>query len=261
MARLTNCWCACARTLGTRAAQTLEVLAQTPVAPVSARRLLKEPLADLRTLRRPVESALFEALALLSPLPPIILDLEIRLGGLVSASVQDVLFPDEKGEKSKTLARTVERLEARFAGMTGRYELRDPHSPFPEDAFGWLGALEAVTKERRAKPPRQEGEVTVRQLHPVNGEARRDSSVVGESVRVHSRGALPEAVEWRGRTFVVAQVLAMWCVEGRWWLDEARTGARRRYFRLCLQTPTGQALCVDVFRSNSGEWRLWRLAD
>ena len=146
--------------LGTRQAQTLEVLAQTPVAPLSARRLLKEPLANPRSLRRPLESALFEALSLLSPLPPVVLGLEVRLGGLVNTPIQDALFPDEKGEKSKTLARTVERLEARFTGMTGRYELRDPHSPFPEDAFGWLGALEAiqgnaeaVTKERKVNPP------------------------------------------------------------------------------------------------------------
>lgn len=141
--------------LGTRSAQTLEVVAQTPVAPVSARRLLKEPLADATKLRRPVESALHEALSVLLPLPPVVLGLEIRLGGLTSAPVQDVLFPDQKNEKSKTLARTVEGLEARFAGMTGRYELRNPHSPFPEDAFGWLGALEALGKEREAGPRRE----------------------------------------------------------------------------------------------------------
>ncbi len=106
----------------------------------------------------------------------------------------------------------------------------------------------------------------MRQLQPANGEARRVSAVVGEPVRVRSRGSVPEAIEWRGRTFFVVQVLAMWCVEGRWWLDEARAGARRRYFRLCLQTPTGSALCVEVFRSQSDrseadEWRLCRLAD
>lgn len=139
--------------LGSRQAQTLEVVAHTPVAPLSARRLLKEPLADPAKLRRPVEAALHEALRVLLPLPPVVLGLEVRLGGLVSAPVQDVLFPNEERERAKTLVRTVERLEARFAGMTGRYELRDPHSPFPEDAFGWLGALEAVSKERGAGPP------------------------------------------------------------------------------------------------------------
>lgn len=143
--------------LGSRQAQTLEVVAQTPVAPMSARRLLKEPLSCPSKLRRPVEAALHEALRVLLPLPPVVLSLEIRLGGLTSAPVQDVLFPDEKSEKSKTLARTVERLEARFAGMTGHYELRDPHSPFPEDAFGWLPALETVAKEREARPPARTG--------------------------------------------------------------------------------------------------------
>lgn len=142
-------------TLGIRQAQTLEVVAHTPVAPLAARRLLKEPLSCPAKLRRPVEAALHEALRVLLPLPPVVLGLEVRLGGLTSAPVQDVLFPDEKSEKSKTLARTVERLEARFAGMTGRYELRDPHSPFPEDAFGWLPALETVAKEREAQPRRK----------------------------------------------------------------------------------------------------------
>ncbi len=143
--------------LGARSAQTLEVLAQTPVAPVSARRLLKEPLADPRALRRPIESALLEALRLLAPLPPVVSSLEVRLGGLVSAPVQDVLFPDEEREKTKTLVRTVERLEARFAGATGHYTLRDPHSPFPEGAYGWLPALESLAEDRAAKAPRRKG--------------------------------------------------------------------------------------------------------
>lgn len=85
---------------------------------------------------------------MLAPLPPVVQGLEVRLGGLVSAPVQDTLFPEEAREKVKSLARTVERLEARFAGMIGRYSLRDPHSPFPEDAFVWQEALEALAKER-----------------------------------------------------------------------------------------------------------------
>jgi len=131
------------------------VVAHTPVAPLCARRLLKESLACPSKLRRPLQSALAEALRLLAPLPPVVQGLEVRLGGLVSAPVQDTLFPEEARERAKSLARTVERLEARFARATGRYCLRDPHSPFPEDAFVWQGALEAVAKERGHRPQPQ----------------------------------------------------------------------------------------------------------
>jgi hypothetical protein len=101
----------------------------------------------------------------------------------------------------------------------------------------------------------------MRQVTSFQRASRGASSVAGEPVRVRGRGAWPEAVEWRGRSFVVVEVMAMWCIEGRWWLDGERCGVQRRYFRLELQTVNNQVLCVEVFRSGDGQWRLWRVAD
>jgi len=87
--------------------------------------------------------------------------------------------------------------------------------------------------------------------------------VQGEVVRVQAEGVRPVEVEWRGRRFAVRPIDAMWCIEGRWWLDGERVGAKRRYFRLHLQNLSlgEQTLCVEVTRSHTGQWRLWRVAD
>ena len=82
-----------------------------------------------------------------------------------------------------------------------------------------------------------------------------------EPLQVHSQGQWPQRIEWRGRSFAVVEVLATWCIEGRWWQDPSRGGARRRYFRLHLQTAHRGEFCVEVFRTGTGEWMLWRVTD
>ena len=140
--------------LNGRSAQTLEVTAQTAVSPVCARRVLKEPLAAPDKLRRPLDSALAEALEVLTPLPPVISAIEVRLGALVTPPAQAILFDDAKSGDSTQLTRAFEGLEARFAGTMGRFAPAQSASPFPEEQFAWLPALEAIArdKSRNTKP-------------------------------------------------------------------------------------------------------------
>ncbi len=134
--------------LNGRSAQTLEVTAQTAVSPVSARRVLKEPLCAPDKLRRPLDSALAEALEVLAPLPPVISAIEVRLGALVSPPSQVVLFDDARSGDSTQLTRALEGLEARFAGTMGRFAPDQIESPFPEEQFAWLPALEAIARDK-----------------------------------------------------------------------------------------------------------------
>ena len=97
--------------LNGRSAQALEVTAQTAVAPVSARRVLKEPLAAPDKLRRPLDNALAEALETLAPLPPVVSALEVRLGALVSPPAQTALFDDGRAASPDRLRRTLEGLK------------------------------------------------------------------------------------------------------------------------------------------------------
>jgi hypothetical protein len=86
------------------------------------------------------------------------------------------------------------------------------------------------------------------------------SAPQGEPIYVGVQDGLPYRVMWGGRLFRVQSVEAIWCVEGRWWLDSARSGARRRYFRLGLRAPDGTHHCVEVYRQ-SALWKLWRTVD
>ena len=146
--------------LGTRSARTLEVRVETPIAPVCARRVLKEPVSDAGALRAPALAALSEALSTLLPLPPVILRLEVRLGALVSAPTQESLFAGEKTarvESPKRLRAAPESMEARFAGKSGHFVSDEADSPFPEEqwrldpASGWLPALESLRTRRKAE--------------------------------------------------------------------------------------------------------------
>ena len=128
--------------LETRQAQTLEIEADTPVRATLGRRVLKEPVSSPQVLRRPAQAALKQALDALSPLPPIVRSLTVRLGGLTTAPVQESLFVDDVPSREGRLERTVAHLESRFAGCTGRFAVLDPNAPFPEDVYGWQGALE-----------------------------------------------------------------------------------------------------------------------
>ena len=89
---------------------------------------------------------------------------------------------------------------------------------------------------------------------------RRPAQSPGQPIRVQTRDGLPARVEWRGRTFRVESVEAIWCVEGRWWLDADRQGARRRCFRLMLSAPSGAPLCVEILRQGEA-WKIRSLAD
>ena len=89
---------------------------------------------------------------------------------------------------------------------------------------------------------------------------RRGSETPGQAIRVQTRGGLPARVEWHGRTFHVESVEAIWCIEGRWWLDSDRQGARRRCFRVMLRNINGAPLCVDILRQGE-HWKIWSIAD
>lgn len=89
---------------------------------------------------------------------------------------------------------------------------------------------------------------------------------VGEGIRVLSRGGVPLYLEWRECLWPILSVEASWCIESRWWLDGERSGTKRRYLRVCVQSPRGGTLSLEVFRTQNpqvgtGQWRLWRVAD
>lgn len=141
--------------LNGRSAQTLEVTARTAVAPVCARRVLKEPLAAPGKLRRPLENALLEALETLAPFPPVVSAIEVRLGALVCPPDQIELFDgsarDERGTQPRRLGAALAGLETRFAGRVGTFAPAQTDSPFPEDGFAWLPALEKIARARDNK--------------------------------------------------------------------------------------------------------------
>ena len=89
---------------------------------------------------------------------------------------------------------------------------------------------------------------------------RRPAQAPGQAIRVQTRGDLPACVQWRGRTFHVESVEAIWCVEGRWWLDADRQGARRRCFRVGLRERNGQTLWLDIARQGQS-WHAQRVVD
>jgi hypothetical protein len=145
--------------LGTRSARTLEVRIETPIVPLCARRVLKEPLTEARTLRAPALAAVGEALQALAPLPPVILKLEVRLGALSCAPTQASLFAGDKAEKverPRRLRAALESVEARFCSKAGHFVADEADSPFPEEqwrldpASSWLPALELLHKRREA---------------------------------------------------------------------------------------------------------------
>ena len=61
---------------------------------------------------------------------------------------------------------------------------------------------------------------------PAGQQPRRGGETPGQAIRVQTRDGLPARVEWHGRVFSVESVEAIWCIEGRWWLDANRQGAR-----------------------------------
>lgn len=151
--------------LSTRSARTLEVRVETPIVPLCARRILKEPLNEAKALRAPTLAALGEALEMLAPLPPVINKLEVRLGALVCAPTQASLFAGDKTQKverPKRLRAVLESMEARFAGKSGHFVAAEADSPFPEEqwrldpASGWLPALESLHERRRKTEFRKE---------------------------------------------------------------------------------------------------------
>ncbi|HEX8465154.1 MAG TPA: DUF6504 family protein [Abditibacterium sp.] len=83
---------------------------------------------------------------------------------------------------------------------------------------------------------------------------------LGAPIHVEARSGLPHRIVWGGKPFRVLSIEAIWCVEGKWWLDSGRSSARRHYFRLCILAPGGVEKCVEVYRQGP-VWKLWRIAD
>lgn len=82
----------------------------------------------------------------------------------------------------------------------------------------------------------------------------------GAPILVEHRDGVLKRVVWEGRHYRVLDVEAIWCVEGKWWLDRARSGAHRRYFRVSLMAADGSTRCVEIYRQGA-LWKLWRIAD
>jgi hypothetical protein len=138
--------------LETRRAGALEVRVETMLSPLRARRVLRDPLNAPRSLQAPARAAMAEALAILAPLPPVVQGLEVHLGALTMPAQPLSLFDDllgDTGSRQRKLQTALESVEARFGGRVGKYVPREPHSPWPEDAFGWLPALQAIEGQRR----------------------------------------------------------------------------------------------------------------
>lgn len=89
---------------------------------------------------------------------------------------------------------------------------------------------------------------------------RQTPAQVGQSIRVATQGGVPTRIEWGGRAWRVESVEAVWCIEGRWWLDAERSGARRQCFRVGLSSANGQTLWLDIAHQGA-EWRALRCAD
>lgn len=147
--------------LGSRSAQSMEVVAQTAVNPVASRRILKEPINQPRMLEQPARAALAQALESLHPLPPVVTGLEVRLSALTCAPVQASLWEEaatssDPATRTSRWRRALENVESRFKKpdgepIMGRFVRQETHSPFPEDQFGWLPALEEINRQNELK--------------------------------------------------------------------------------------------------------------
>ncbi len=83
---------------------------------------------------------------------------------------------------------------------------------------------------------------------------------LGAQIYVEAPKGVPIRLVWGNRPFRVLSIEAVWCVEGKWWLDRERSGARRRYFRLLVAPPGGPERCVEIYCQGAA-WKLWRIAD
>lgn len=89
---------------------------------------------------------------------------------------------------------------------------------------------------------------------------RNRNEAPGQNICVSTRDGVPTRIDWGGRVFRVESVEAIWCIEGRWWLDASRHGARRRCFRVGLSSANGQRLWLDIARQGDN-WKVMRCAD
>jgi Family of unknown function (DUF6504) len=75
-----------------------------------------------------------------------------------------------------------------------------------------------------------------------------------EDVMVERESGMPAAFVWRGRRYVVHDVIGRWRIEGRWWDD----GRDREYWRVEAK---GGAV-IDLYQDRGGGlWHLERLWD
>ena len=73
-------------------------------------------------------------------------------------------------------------------------------------------------------------------------------------VEVERDAGMPAAFSWRGRRWVVADVIGRWRIEGRWWAE----GRDREYWRIEAR---GGAV-FDLYHDRTGgRWHLERVWD
>jgi hypothetical protein len=75
-----------------------------------------------------------------------------------------------------------------------------------------------------------------------------------QEVEVERDAGMPAAFRWRGRHYLVADVIGRWRIEGRWWAE----GKDREYWRVEAR---GGAV-IDLYHDRlAGRWHLERIWD
>lgn len=74
---------------------------------------------------------------------------------------------------------------------------------------------------------------------------------------VTTPGGLPRRFRWQGRWFWVDDVLEFWRDTGQWWEGEAE----KAFFRLQAGAGGAGKGLFELYRVESGEWRLYKVYD
>ncbi|HVE74038.1 MAG TPA: DUF6504 family protein [Mycobacteriales bacterium] len=86
-------------------------------------------------------------------------------------------------------------------------------------------------------------------------------AVIDVEMRATPEGPQPEQFCWRGRRYLVREVLAHWTSSGQWWRAPDLQPAERSWWR--IEADTGvYDLCFDsASDSGLGAWSLVRVLD
>ena len=95
---------------------------------------------------------------------------------------------------------------------------------------------------------------------PIEVRATTEQAVPGGAT---ASGAVPDAFVWRGRLYVVRQVLDHWKERRPWWRDALDDARERQVWR--VEASAGRLAGTGVYDlgvdPSPGQWRLLRVAD